>query len=92
MVQVEWGSYRNAKANRDKYWYFGTFRDYVSYLFTKVEEGSWECKYTEPCNGCNKCKEKPQVNKRWWSFLMPKPKVTGKLKFLLSNNNLCINF
>ncbi|KAK6636346.1 hypothetical protein RUM43_010006 [Polyplax serrata] len=71
LVQVEWGSFRNAKASRDKYWYFGYLRDYVSYLFTKAEMGDWECTYTMPCKGCCKCVTKQQVNNKWWSMFMP---------------------
>lgn len=78
LVQVEWGSFRNAKANRDKFWYFGNFRDYVSFLFTKIETGAWECKYTEPCKGCNKCVEKPEISKRWWYFFMPNTSKPGR--------------
>ena len=77
LIQVEWGSFRNAKANRDKYWYFGTFRDYISYIFTKVEKGAWECSYTEPCKGCNKCVQKEQVTQRWWHVFMPSLSKTG---------------
>lgn len=33
VAAVEWGAYRDARAKKDKYWYFGPFRNYATYIF-----------------------------------------------------------
>lgn len=33
LTGIKWGAFRDAKAKQEKYWYFGSFRRYVTYLF-----------------------------------------------------------
>lgn len=81
LAQVEWGAFRDAQAKRDNYWIFGGLRDYVSYLFTKVEDDTWKAIYYEPCKGCCKCKTKTKESWKWWNFLIPRNKTPGKQIF-----------
>lgn len=77
----EWGAFRDAFNERDRYWYFGPLRDYVAFVFKAFDNDlSWNCaaelKYTEPCSGCSNCFVKPQQNerkqaRRWWSSFIP---------------------
>ncbi|XP_069704087.1 acylglycerol kinase, mitochondrial [Periplaneta americana] len=80
---IQWGAYRDAHAKRDKYWYWGVLRSYVSYIFMgmKGEKAgmSWQCEghlnYVLPCKGCSKCKieEKSENSSyRWWHVFIPK--------------------
>lgn len=57
---VQWGAFRDALQLRDKYWYFGPWRDYCAYLFNAFGQRlTWQCvaelTYTPPCAGCNNC-------------------------------------
>jgi hypothetical protein len=74
---IQWGAYRDAYAKKDKYWYWGMLRSYVTYIFMglKSEESgvSWQCKghlsYVLPCKGCSKCVQAVENDKsarRWW--------------------------
>lgn len=74
---IQWGAYRDAYAKRDKYWYWGMLRSYVTYIFMglKSEESgvSWQCKghlsYILSCKGCSKCIQAVENDKsahRWW--------------------------
>ncbi|GLV39922.1 Multi-substrate lipid kinase [Carabus blaptoides fortunei] len=89
--ELEWGAYRDAHAKRDKYWYFGSLRNYVTYIFNGYKSGlSWDCvadiKYSPPCEGCQNCyvkTEAPTTNKRWWSSFtlsQQKPNVLASEK------------
>lgn len=77
MSSVEWGAFKDVFAKKDKYWIYGSLRDYASFIFNGYKESlCWDCsgtlKYTPPCTGCSNClKKRPEV-KRKWSFLMPK--------------------
>ncbi|XP_021931037.1 acylglycerol kinase, mitochondrial, partial [Zootermopsis nevadensis] len=74
---IQWGAYRDAHAKRDKYWYWGALRSYVTYVFTglKSDESdvSWQCKgvlsYILPCSGCSRCIQPVETDtstRRWW--------------------------
>nr|XP_018912625.1 PREDICTED: acylglycerol kinase, mitochondrial [Bemisia tabaci] len=80
LSSVEWGALRNADAAQDKYWYYGVFRNYMSYLFhgTPKSEVQTELSFTPPCTGCNNCfsirkdlhKEEGH-SKKWWHYFLP---------------------
>lgn len=79
---LHWGAYRDILSKRDKYWYFGSLREYATFLFNAFDDDAqWKCKakitYSPPCSGCNNCfvqqAERPnEANRRWWSILIPK--------------------
>ncbi|XP_050501063.1 acylglycerol kinase, mitochondrial [Diabrotica virgifera virgifera] len=57
---LKWGAYRDAKANKDSYWYFGPLRNYATYIFNGFKKKlSWDCEalisYSVPCEGCSNC-------------------------------------
>lgn len=75
---LEWGAYRDAYNQRDRYWYFGPLREQATFLFNAFSNSlTWNCDasitWTEPCNGCSNCYVKPhqqevkQQSRRWWS-------------------------
>lgn len=78
----EWSAYIDAFTARDGYWYFGSLRDYVTFIFNAFNDSiSWNCAatitYTDPCSGCSHCyvartKYEPKpANRRWWSGFIP---------------------
>lgn len=79
----EWSSYAEAFYRRDKYWYWGQWRDYVTFIFNAFSNSiTWDCAatiiYTEPCAGCSNCyiaaqqaDLKSTKNRRWWSSFIP---------------------
>lgn len=61
---IQWGAFRDALQKRDKYWYFGSLRDYTAYLFNALSGRlTWECAaqltYSPPCAGCSNCYQLP---------------------------------
>jgi hypothetical protein len=86
---IQWGAYRDANAKKDKYWYWGMLRSYVTYIFMglKSEESgvSWQCKghlsYIVPCKGCSRCVRAVESDKsghRWWHvFISRQPTEPG---------------
>ncbi|KAF2896942.1 hypothetical protein ILUMI_09236 [Ignelater luminosus] len=76
---VEWGAYRDAQAKKDKYWYFGPFRNYVTYIFNGYKDSlNWNCQaninYTLPCEGCIHCIKNNQNQvggTRWYHKFLP---------------------
>ncbi|XP_018331823.1 acylglycerol kinase, mitochondrial isoform X1 [Agrilus planipennis] len=73
---LEWGAFRDAEARKDKYWYFGPLRSYITYLVNGFKNDlNWDCKatinYTLPCKGCSNCQAKPNENRRWYHRFMP---------------------
>lgn len=85
---LQWGAFRDALNLRDKYWYTGALRDYVSILANAFSNKlTWNCDskvtYTPPCTGCSNCyfpeqitQQKPQT-KRWWSSFITMQKSYG---------------
>ncbi|KAJ2950256.1 hypothetical protein O0L34_g11619 [Tuta absoluta] len=75
MCSMDWGAFRDVLAKRDKYWIYGSLREYASFIFNGYKNSlTWECsgtlKYTPPCAGCNNCIQKvPDLPKRWLSFI-----------------------
>lgn len=77
---LDWGTFRDAHHLRDKYWYFGSYRDYMTFLFNAFNDNlTWTCKaklaYSDPCTGCSNCFEKRKTladSGRWWSKFVPK--------------------
>jgi hypothetical protein len=74
---IQWGAYRDAHAKRDKYWYWGMLRSYITYVFTGLKSDdsdvSWQCKgvlnYSLPCSGCSRCMQPVEMDTsthRWW--------------------------
>lgn len=86
LATLEWGAFRDAFNRRDKYWYFGSLRDRVTFVFNAFD-GSliWSCdatvKITDACAGCSNCFVKPievKQPRRWWSsFIRSAPKPIG---------------
>ncbi|XP_063975455.1 acylglycerol kinase, mitochondrial isoform X2 [Diachasmimorpha longicaudata] len=78
---VEWGAWRDAHARKDKYWYWGTLRRYMTYIFNGMKKDvNWEIngtlRYSEPCSGCSTCYDDNQTpestEKRWWHVFIPR--------------------
>lgn len=79
----EWSSFSEAFYRRDKYWYWGQWRDYVTFIFNAFSNSiTWDCAatitYTDPCAGCSNCyiaahhvETKSTTNRRWWSSFIP---------------------
>lgn len=78
----EWSAFTDAFNELDRYWYFGSLRNYMTFIFNAFSNSiTWNCAatitYTEPCSGCNNCYLKPNqleskpVNRRWWSGFIP---------------------
>lgn len=78
----EWSAFTDAFYGRDRYWYFGSWRDYVTFIFNAFSNSiTWNCSaqitYTDPCSGCSNCYITPQKrdakpsNRRWWSAFIP---------------------
>ncbi|XP_031640699.1 acylglycerol kinase, mitochondrial [Contarinia nasturtii] len=78
----EWSAYIDAFNERDRYWYFGSLRDYVTFIFNAFNNSmAWNyaatLTYTEPCSGCSNCYvdqkkfETKSTNRRWWSAFIP---------------------
>lgn len=75
----EWSAFIDAFYQRDKYWYYGRWRDYVTFIFNAFGNSiTWDCAatiiYTDPCAGCSNCyisaqqiEQKSTKNRRWWS-------------------------
>ncbi|KAK0170948.1 hypothetical protein PV328_008724 [Microctonus aethiopoides] len=82
---VEWGPWRDAHARKEKYWYWGTLRRYMTYVFNGYKKDvNWDCsgtiKYSDPCSGCSHCYENlsnqnSSSDKRWWQVFIPKKRV-----------------
>ncbi|KAF7990384.1 hypothetical protein HCN44_000189 [Aphidius gifuensis] len=58
--QIEWGAWRDANAQKDKYWYLGSLRRYATFVFCGLKNNlNWSIdgtlKYTDPCSGCSRC-------------------------------------
>lgn len=82
MGTFEWSGFSDAFLERDRYWYFGPLRDYVTFIFNAFND-SIICNrvatitYTDPCAGCNNCYvtpgkyEKKSGYRRWWSGFIP---------------------
>lgn len=82
LSSFEWSAFTDAFNQRDRYWYFGSLRDYVTFIFNAFSDSiTWKCEatltYTEPCPGCSNCyvtqkifQAKP-ANRRWWSGFIP---------------------
>lgn len=82
LSDFEWSAYIDAFSARDGYWYFGSLRDYATFIFNAFSDSiSWKCAatitYTDPCPGCSHCyvartKYEPKpANRRWWSAFIP---------------------
>ncbi|XP_011499911.1 PREDICTED: acylglycerol kinase, mitochondrial [Ceratosolen solmsi marchali] len=79
---VEWGAWKDAQSRIDKYWYWGSLRKYVTYIFNGLKNDlNWECnglvRYSDPCSGCSKCykvEETTSTDRRWWHAFVPKVK------------------
>ncbi|KAK4887777.1 hypothetical protein RN001_004048 [Aquatica leii] len=92
---IEWGPYRDAHAKKDKYWYFGPLRKYVTYLFNGFKDSlSWSCRaslnYTVPCEGCKNCVSAPKINEDllWYHKVLPIRKPTPS-NIPLTINDFC---
>lgn len=75
MSCIEWGAFRDTLARRDKYWIYGSLREYAAYIFNGYKNSiTWDCsgvvKYTLPCGGCGNCVQRRPEIKRKWSFFV----------------------
>lgn len=88
---LQWGAFRDAFNLRDKYWYTGSLRDYVTFLTNAFSSKlTWNCDakiiYTPPCRGCSNCYFEEQISqkkphsKRWWSSFIPMQKPSGVIQ------------
>ncbi|XP_055313373.1 acylglycerol kinase, mitochondrial [Sitodiplosis mosellana] len=82
LSSFEWSAFTDAFNRRDRYWYVGGLRDYVTFIFNAFDDSiTWNCAakitYTEPCAGCSNCyvtqkkSEAKSANRRWWSGFIP---------------------
>lgn len=82
LSSFEWSAFSEAFNRRDRYWYVGGLRDYVTFIFNAFSDAiTWNCAatitYTEPCAGCSNCYvtqkkfEAKPANRRWWSGFIP---------------------
>lgn len=82
---LSWGALYDAYAKRDTYWYWGSLRSYMSYIFMGLREDgkgvTWRCSadlhYSLPCSGCSNCYVpveplRRKVPTRWWQSFVPK--------------------
>lgn len=75
LSSIAWGAFRDTLAKKDKYWIYGPWREYASFIFNGYKDSlAWDCSgtiiYTPPCTGCSNClKKKPEPSKRWSFFL-----------------------
>lgn len=78
----EWSAFTDAFYRRDKYWYYGRWRDYATFIYNAFSNSiTWKCsatiKYTNPCAGCSNCYIAPHKleakpgQRRWWSGFIP---------------------
>lgn len=83
MTSFEWGAFRDTMARKDKYWIYGSLREYASFIFNGYKNSlTWDCsgtiKYSPPCQGCSNClPKKPEIKRKWSFFMMP---VTAEIK------------
>lgn len=84
LATLEWGAFRDVQAKQNKYWYWGSLRNYAAYVFNGYKNNlTWNCNaeinYLEPCEGCSNCYiPQKNTNARWWSRFWSKPKATEK--------------
>lgn len=82
MSSIQWGAFRDALALRDKYWYYGGFREQMAIFFNAIRSSrlNWDCRgtltTTPACAGCVNCFETPDAqpqykSRNWWSFFVP---------------------
>lgn len=80
----EWSAFVDAFYERDRYWYYGQWRDYATFIFNAFRNSiTWDCAatiiYTDPCAGCSNCyiassqfeSKTATKNRRWWSSFIP---------------------
>lgn len=82
---IEWGAWKDAHSRVDKYWYFGSLRKYVTYIFNGHKEDlNWKCdatiRYSDPCEGCSRCYQEQNSpveisTKRWWHAFVPRQRT-----------------
>lgn len=89
MGSVEWGAWKDANSAANKYWYWGSLRKYVTYIFNGFNTDLNEycdaiLRYTLPCQGCSRCRNQntwqsgySNTNARWWQVFVPKRNVIG---------------
>ncbi|CAG9579075.1 unnamed protein product [Danaus chrysippus] len=91
---MEWGAFRETQAKKDKYWIYGPFREYASYIFNGYKNTlSWDCrgtiKYTPPCSGCSNCVVKKPEVKRKWTFFIPTKEAASETDLTTRINPEC---
>ncbi|XP_074103368.1 acylglycerol kinase-like protein Mulk [Cotesia typhae] len=101
---IQLGAWRDAHSRKEKYWYWGGLRRYVTYIFNGFKKDvMWNCnatiRYSDPCIGCSKCyqpdKSPAQLDVRWWHVFIPK-KVTyaqsNEIDYSKVKNDNCDTF
>ncbi|XP_048507133.1 acylglycerol kinase, mitochondrial isoform X2 [Athalia rosae] len=99
---MEWGAWRDAYTNMNKYWYWGSLRRYATYVFNGYKNDlSWDCKadlqYSDPCSGCSRCWQKQQSShltsndRRWWHSFIPQrnPSTAPEIDYSNVINESC---
>ncbi|XP_033225828.1 acylglycerol kinase, mitochondrial [Belonocnema kinseyi] len=101
---IEWGAWKDANSRVDKYWYWGSLRRYVTYVFNgRKDDLNWNCngviRYSDPCDGCSRCYQeqysfsKTQAEKRWWHAFVPRintaPRGSDNVDYSKVNNENC---
>ncbi|XP_044744894.1 acylglycerol kinase, mitochondrial [Coccinella septempunctata] len=73
LCNIKWGAYRDAEVLKEKYWYYGSFRKYATYIFNGLKDSlTWKINanlaYSPPCEGCSNCsvKKERQTNQKWF--------------------------
>lgn len=90
---IKWGAFRDAEVKKEKYWYFGKLRNYVTYLFNGYKNSlSWNCaaqvNYSVPCEGCKHCVQvKNDQPKKWYQKFQRE--ADPNAKYLAVDNPAC---
>ncbi|GBP83120.1 Acylglycerol kinase, mitochondrial [Eumeta japonica] len=95
LSSIHWGAFRDTLAKKDKYWYFGPWREYATFIFNGYKSSlKWQCKgtikYTPPCSGCQNCIEHRPEPRNWkWIFLTSNVKSHENNDVSKIENQLC---
>ncbi|KAL1462257.1 hypothetical protein WDU94_014107 [Cyamophila willieti] len=94
---VEWGNLKNAQTKRDKYWYLGPLKPYLTYMLNglSLEPIKARLVYSAPCTGCKQCYTtrsdvKIEPKKQWFEKFVTKNSADVKSKnYTLIDNAQC---
>uniref|UniRef100_A0A8D9BA04 Acylglycerol kinase, mitochondrial n=2 Tax=Cacopsylla melanoneura TaxID=428564 RepID=A0A8D9BA04_9HEMI len=94
---IEWGNLKNAQTKRDKYWYLGPLKPYLTYAFNglSLDQVKARVLYSAPCSGCKQCYTKRsdvriEPKKQWFEKFVTKNTADVKSKnYALIENAQC---